>query len=587
MPLPAGGSPWLTISIAAPPSRSAAARWPPPRFPHRHPPPPPPWEALATKIGPRLQPIAAPLADCVAAGGQGAEALFKTLKNPFAISDTPGLTQTLLWQDAWQSAPASRVVLAESPGDVAAAVAFAAQHRVPIVTRGGCHSYFGNSNAGQKAGASLMIWTQAMRQVAPHEGFVPAGAPIGTASEPAVSIGTGALWGDVYRQCMAEKGIYVQGGGCLTVGVAGFTLGGGFGSLSKRYGTGAGNLIEAEVVTADGKIRIANRWQEPELFFALRGGGGGTFGIATRLTVRAHPMPQTICGMNFAVSAADEASWRALVGATIDHYANHLCNPHWGESIRFGRGRRMAVGMVGQNRTKAELDADWAPLLAWIKSQAGLRLEAEPFALSVPAPMFWNPKVLLAHPGIVLPDDRPGADPDHVFWASNLDEAGQQIYAYKSRWMPQRLLEPSNRPRLVDAIVAGSRHWSFAFHFNKGLAGCDATAIAHARETAMNAEACDAFALLICAATDEPAWPGIPGHAPDRTEGARQAAAVETAFAPLAAISPGAGCYLSESDWFDPDWQRDHWGTNYPRLLAAKRRYDPLGLFTGHHCVGT
>ena len=83
----------------------------------------------------------------------------------------------------------------------------------------------------------------------------------------------------------------MQGGGCTTVGVAGLVQGGGFGSFSKGFGTAASGLLEAEVVTADGRVRIANACTNPDLFWALKGGGGGSFGVVTRLTLRTHELP--------------------------------------------------------------------------------------------------------------------------------------------------------------------------------------------------------------------------------------------------------------------------------------------------------
>ena len=88
---------------------------------------------------------------------------------------------------------------------------------------------------------------------------------------------------DVYkRQVTTRGGRYVQGGGCTTVGVAGLVLSGGFGNFSKNYGTAAAGLLEAEIVTADGQTRIANACTNADLFWALKGGGGGSLGVVTR-----------------------------------------------------------------------------------------------------------------------------------------------------------------------------------------------------------------------------------------------------------------------------------------------------------------
>ena len=81
-------------------------------------------------------------------------------------------------------------------------------------------------------------------------------------------------------------------------GRRGFGSGNGFGSFSKAYGSAAASLIEAEIVTADGVTRIVNNAQEPDLFWALKGGGGGTFGIVTRLTLATHPLPDTFGSVN-------------------------------------------------------------------------------------------------------------------------------------------------------------------------------------------------------------------------------------------------------------------------------------------------
>ena len=103
-----------------------------------------------------------------------------------------------------------------------------------------------------------------------------------TDARPAVSVQAGAIWMQVYDAVTTQHGRYVQGGGCTTVGVAGLVQSGGFGSFSKRYGSAAASLLEAEVVTADGEVRLANRCMNPDLYWGLKGGGGGSLGVVTQ-----------------------------------------------------------------------------------------------------------------------------------------------------------------------------------------------------------------------------------------------------------------------------------------------------------------
>src|SRR5690606_24023690 len=144
-----------------------------------------------------------------------------------------------------------------------------------LVVKGGGHSYQGTSCAPD----SLLIWTRAMNAIELHDAFVPQGCAGAIEPQPAVTLGAGAIWLEAYDAVTTMAGRYVQGGGCTTVGVAGLVQSGGFGSFSKRFGLAAAGLLEAEVVTADGAVRTANACTHPDLFWALKGGGGGTFGV--------------------------------------------------------------------------------------------------------------------------------------------------------------------------------------------------------------------------------------------------------------------------------------------------------------------
>lgn len=153
-------------------------------------------------------------------------------------------------------------------------------------------------------------------------------------------------------------------------------------------------------------------------------------------------------------------------------------------------------------------------------------------------------------------------------------------------WLPESLLAPGQRDRLADALFAATRHWTVSLHFNKGLAGAPPDEVAAARETATNPALLGAFALAISASEEPSAFPGIPGHEPDAASARKEAAAIRSAMSELRRVG-ASGSYVSESNYFEADWQQSFWGSNYPRLRAIKRRYDPDGLFFVHHGAGS
>ena len=544
------------------------------------------WASLGRALGGRLERVASPLAACRGAPASDAcAALFRELKNPYAIGDNPALTQTSGWIDGWTSTPSEYVVRAASAADVAQAVGFAREHRLRLAIKGGGHSYQGTSNAP----GSLLVWTRAMDAITLHDAFVGVGCEGREAPVPAVSVGAGCIWMRTYGAVVADAGRYVQGGGCATVGVAGLIQSGGFGSFSKRYGTAASSLVEAEVVTADGAIRTVNACRDPDLFWALKGGGGGSFGVVTRLTLRTHELPATLGGVFFQVRAGSAEAWRRLVRYFVGFYRERLFDPHWGEQAAFTPENTLEVAMTFQGLDEAGARERWRPFVRFVESQRqDYAFVAPPRFIALPARRFWDAAWLKANlPSTVIADDRPGASPANLFWAGNLGEAGQYLHGYESAWLPASLLREREGDRLADALIAASRRWRIGLHFNKGLAGAPADAIARARRTATNPAVVDAFALAIIGAEGPPAFPGLAGREPDYAVARAEAGRVSEAMRTLRGAVPTTGSYVSEAGYFDDDWRRAYWGANYARLAAVKRRYDPDGLFTVHHGVGS
>ncbi len=111
--------------------------------------------------------------------------------------------------------------------------------------------------------------------------------------------------------------------------------------------------------------------------------------------------------------------------------------------------------------------------------------------------------------------------------------------------------------------------------------------IAAVKETATNPSVCTSFALAMVGADQGPAYPGIPNHEPDVERGRKAADNVRRAVAELRVVAAGNGAYVSESNFFDADFQRSYWGDNYRRLAQIKQEHDPEGLFFVHNGVGS
>ena len=540
------------------------------------------WEQLKTQVGGNLVQPTDLLSTCMGdAGAADCKAARREMDNPFFIGDQAGGTQVSGWLNAWSPKPSAYAVAAHRPEDVAAAVQFARAHRLRLVVKGGGHSYQGTSNAPD----SLLIWTRPMRAITLHDAFVPQGS--NAAPVPAVTIEAGAMWVDVYDAVITKARRYVQGGGCMSVGVAGLIQSGGFGSFSKRYGTAASSLLQAEVATADGKLRTVNATREPDLFWGLKGGGGGSLAVATSVTLRTHDLPDFFGFAGLSIKAQSDEDFRRLLVRFTDFYADSLFNPQWGEGITIMPGNVLDISMASAGLSPDQAKQVWQPFLSWVSAQ-GVSFSLDgPRISSEAAYSHWDVAAMRRSGSHAIKlDDRPGANPVHAWWTGDEEQVGAFFYGYDSLWLPQSLLAPASRPVLAKALFDASRHMSVYLHFNKGLAGGVPDAIARSRETATNPKVIDAFCLAIIAAGGASRYPGLtpPGDQAKAESGAKS---VDAATAILRTIAPDAGSYVSESNFFNANWRQEFWGTNYRRLSAVKAKYDPDGLFTVHHGVGS
>ena len=194
------------------------------------------------------------------------------------VAGDPGWNEAVaIWNGMAAKIPAL-VLQPASAHDVAAAVSFAREHGLLVSIKGGGHNIAGTSIAED----GLVLDMSGMREVTVDP------------DTRLAHVGPGCLLGEVDQATQAH-GLATVLGFVSETGVAGLTLGGGFGSLARRFGWTVDNLQEVEVVTADGQLRTASRDQHPELFWALRG-GGGNFGVVTRFSFHLHQVGPTITG---------------------------------------------------------------------------------------------------------------------------------------------------------------------------------------------------------------------------------------------------------------------------------------------------
>ncbi|MFF7122085.1 MULTISPECIES: FAD-binding oxidoreductase [unclassified Streptomyces] len=208
-----------------------------------------------------------------------------------------------VWNAAHDKHPAL-IVRCAGTADVIRAVEFARSQDLLVAVRGGSHSIAGFSTCDD----GIVIDLSPMK-----------GAIVDPVRRRVVAQ-TGMTWGDLDHETQAF-GLAVTGGLVSSTGIAGFTLGGGVGWLVRRHGLASDNVTAAEVVTADGRVVRADQDENPELFWALRG-GGGNFGVVTSLEYQLHPVgPQVLGGLIiYPLEQARQVvtGWRELTGNMPD-----------------------------------------------------------------------------------------------------------------------------------------------------------------------------------------------------------------------------------------------------------------------------
>ena len=271
------------------------------------------WQNLNTSVGGRLAAVSPPgavchpglpnasNASCAAFQVEWTDAFYHA-DNPFTgiyNDDTCRPDATAPCSSAGYAAYAIEAINAT---DVQAGVRFAAQTGVRLIVKGTGHDYPGRS----KGPGSLEIWTHRLTGLSLST-LNP--TTKGLQQIATIKISAGMQWNEVYTFA-ADHNLTIVAGAERSVGVGGWILGGGHGPVTSLFGLGADQVLELEVVTADGQYQVVNEASNPDLFWALRGGGGSTFAVMLSVTVKVYPgIPGTSIQFSYTTTAASDTFW--------------------------------------------------------------------------------------------------------------------------------------------------------------------------------------------------------------------------------------------------------------------------------------
>ncbi|KAF2399612.1 FAD-binding domain-containing protein [Trichodelitschia bisporula] len=461
---------------------------------------------------------------------------------------------------------------AASVVDVKAAVDFARKHnvRLSLITSG--HDGLARNDAP----SGLLVGLEKLTGVRIETTFTPSpkgAAPISKpapmpklrkrATPQAVTFGAG-MTTQAINDLIAKEGIYTNGAEHGEVSVAGgWAQCGGHGPLTPYVGLGVDDALEFQVVTADGQLRIANAVSEPDLFWALRGGCGSTFGVVVQATVRAHPSPK-MAVTRFTLNATNPAGV-AKATAVLHAAFPDLVKAGVGGYYNLFPGQLTGIfHTVGEQGTSAYSQKIWAPILAKL---GGVDTVVKSTATATYAE-FPSYKAYY--------DKTWGAADAHMKARRGLSKP--DVYNWWSTPEPEAIPALARRHGPGEAAmlpVSGGR--------SDGASRLlDAAAVTDPRNADLIRKSMPGKGMLRGALLG---GPGLhkPGPA-DTAVHPSWRSTIATLWVPgdgagLAELAPKMGSYVNEGAWNASNWQDVFWGANYGRLEKVKEKVDPGFVF--------
>jgi FAD/FMN-containing dehydrogenase len=463
-----------------------------------------------------------------------AKDLAGTLVRPGAASYG---TARLLFDPRFDSQHPAGIAYVKNAQDISTCLAFVRKFAIPFAARSGGHSY-----AGWSGSSGLIIDVGNLKTV--------------TVSGTTATVGAGTRLIDFYNG-LAAKGRAVPGGSCATVGIAGLTLGGGIGVMSRAYGLTCDSLQALQIVTANGAVLTAttSAQSHSDLLWAAQGGGGGNFGVLTSLTFRTVPAPEPVL-----FSLSWPWSKAAQVVAAWQSWAPHAPDAMWSNlHLAAAPGGHTPVVTVGGCYLGS--DADAANLLNQLYAKVGSSPSSH--FLSFPQ-SFLSAMLTEAGCGSI------GYQACHLPWYASGGKLGRASEFAKSDFFTTPLSSAG-----IGTLLAGVTALQRVPGAAGGVGGIAFDALGGAVNRVKPGATAFVHRNALFSAQYTTGW----------TVGAgsigigNQQTWLRKYWSSMRRYASGE----AYQNYIDPDlanWRQAYYGANYTRLAAIKQKYDPAGLFT-------
>lgn len=427
------------------------------------------------------------------------------------------------------------------------AVNFARNTGVRFVIKNTGHDFSGKSGGA----GSLSVWVHNLKDIA----YIPSYNNATTDYDgPAFKAGAGVQVYEIYAAAR-DHGLVTIGGEGQTVGaMGGYVQGGGHSPLSSLYGMAADQVLNYEVVTADGRFVTANSKENSDLFWALRGGGGSTYGIVTSAVIKAHPdMKVTSTTFSYSTKSVSHESFWAGFRAYLNYFPANAAAGTYSYFFILPSGGDFTFLMQPFFAPNMTINQTQELLRPWMNDLSNLGININPKYKEYDTFWSaWNSSFPLE-----------AIEKTHV-------ASGSRLWP-RTNWDNDTILDNT-----YNAIKASADAGLTTIAFNQA----PTWTAGGKQDTAVN----PAWRETLCHMISSVNWPIYAST--DEQMAVRQ----NFTFKHMQRwrdASPGAGSYLSESDRLEPNFQWSFYGSHYPRLLELKKQLDPKNVFWASTAVGS